>query len=256
VYGWALLFFWFVNCLYGGNDPQIFGIACEGLFFVVVSSLLWRFWRPSFWVVINVCLIFIIAANLYDVVQILIVGAAGLVYGVCWLTNKALRASQLCAVTSICLLFVVVSNDHRDVQTLVGVLVGSFFGMYWLGHKALRTWQGLLRDQEGSPSLLFWERIDKSLVFCIRFVVGLISLAYVATIIPAFVNGEYIFGYIVMATIAYGSLLYFVVTMFMVRDRPNRPSEFSRNRTEQAIRRARQLVLNPNDPLAEPLLLV
>ena len=249
VYGWALLFFWFVDLL---RPSTFFGV---GLFFILVS-LLWWFWRPSFGVVINFYVIFIIERILDDVVGKLIVGTGGLICWLYWLKRKGLRnlATSFCGT---CLLFILVSNvPEWNGQILAGVLVGSpIYGVYWLAHQALRTWQGLLRDQEGSPSLLFWERIDKCLVCFVRFCAGLIGLAYVSTILFA----EMDFDEIVMITFGYGSLLYFVVTMFMVRDRPIRPhSEFLRNNrsTEQAIRRARQLVLNPNDPMAEPLLLV
>lgn len=144
------------------------------------------------------------------------------------------------------------------------ILVGAVYAIIWLLKKTLRVWQRDLQD-DGRDSLEFWQRIDLRMVRflrCLGFVivgvytVGILEFFFVIRDLYYFktVWGD-VFFELLTSTAFCGAMLYFLALALLVRDeRPCRMSTVNASRT--AIRRTRQFVLNPDDPLGEPLLLV
>jgi len=141
--------------------------------------------------------------------------------------------------------------------TLFWLISGGFYALHWLMQKMVRSLERQTREQD--PSLAFWLRLDNCLVRLIRCIGALIFVGYVSFLIMLLIESipqrlSDTAVYFLVATLSFGSLFYFVVATLAVRDRPN--WRLHVRNCQAPIQRARQLVLNPDDPLAEPLLLV
>lgn len=146
-------------------------------------------------------------------------------------------------------------------------ITGFIYGMYRMSQKLMRNWQRELQDEGAIPSIEFWQRKDQLMVKCLRGLLAFIGLGYISALLASVTiwqdDGDFIevlFSWFISSA-SFGSLMYFVSLTLLVRDRPSRwilssGARARNNLSRAAIRRTRQFVLDPNDPLAEPLLLV
>jgi hypothetical protein len=176
-----------------------------------------------------------------------------------------------CAVVVLQALFCfwVLGNEELDsvliliVYLLLSVILGLFAFMQYTMESMMRTFHRQARQDD--PSIQFWQRIDTCLVNLLRCIGVFIVLLYLVTVATMIIDGGLLKGgfflELLVITFAFTVPFYFLVATLVVReDRPVSRLEFPTAAAAATVnalrRRTRQFVLNPDDPMGEPLLLV
>lgn len=149
------------------------------------------------------------------------------------------------------------------VYLLLSVIWGLFAFMQYTMESMMRTFHR--QALEDDPSIQFWQRIDTWLVNLLRCIGVLIFWAYLVSVAWIVINDGLLNGglflELLVITLGFAAPFYFLVATLMVRDdrRASRlefPTVAAATTANTLRRRTRQFVLNPDDPMGEPLLLV
>lgn len=143
------------------------------------------------------------------------------------------------------------------------ILVACHFAVTTL----VKKWRSLRRNMEEEPPLPeYWHRLDKGFTIAFKVLVVLVAVGYAIFLIWMIMTDEFewldYLWFLFQSTTALVSIGYTLIMTLIVRDRSslryllNPRRELQENESRRAIRYARQFILNPNDPLGEPLLVV
>ena len=181
-------------------------------------------------------------------------------------SNRTVRFMIPCACsTGMLLLFSIDPLEtlafHFPALAILFSLVATWYTIHWLLHTMYRRLEQNAREaQRHQQEDVFWRRLDKCMTQYLRCFGALILFCYVGFVLTGGLGiVTDIYGYIqvfLMGTIGCGALLYLVVAALMVRGELSFSARRGDEITGVAIRQAQQIVWNPNDPLAQPLLLV